>query len=252
MNLFGAFYGGSAHESDRQAHPTGVRLFFSVIKWHWSRLIKLNLLFLLTCVPIVTIPCAMTAMSKTMGLLLRRKICYPAHDFFKAFAAEWKRSSLVGLVLWGALLLAGFGVWAYSRMEMSMGLAFAAVCALIAVVAMSAMIYAFPMVAFTELRVRDVLKNAVLLAQMRFPQTLLVLVEVFALIALTYFGGVWTVWILPLIGFSLIALTGTYVAWGAMSQYVIRDDQSTADDAVDETTSQSNPPLEDATSSRAN
>ena len=251
MNLFGTFYGGSAHESDRQAHPTGVRLFFSVIKWHWSRLIKLNLLFLLMCVPIVTIPCAMTAMSKTMGLLLRRKICYPAHDFFKAFAAEWKRSSLVGLALWGVAVMAGFGIWAYTRMDMSMGLVFAAVCALIAVVAFSSMIYAFPMVAFTELRVRDVLKNAVLLAQMRFPQTLLVLAEVVVLIVLTYIGGVWTVWIMPLFGFSLIALTGTYVAWNAMTKYVIRDDREVADDVVDESASQSNPRLENATSGRS-
>ena len=224
MNLFGFFYGGGGHESDRQAHPEGLRLFFSVIKWHWGRLIGLNLVFLLTCIPVVTIPCAMTAMSKVTGLFLQRRICYPMHDYFKAFAAEWKRSTLAG---WAALIVAALGVvaaWFYTHVGMTGGVVLAGICLIFSLVAVAAMVYLFPMIAFTDLKVRDLLRNAVLLSQMKLPQTLAVLALSVVIVASSYLFLPWTVWVMPLFGFSLIALMGTYVAWNAMKQHVIRDD----------------------------
>lgn len=229
MNLFGMFYGsGEGHESDRAAHPEGIRLFFSVIKWHWGRLIALNLVFLLTCIPIVTIPCAMTAMSKVMGLFLQRRICYPMHDYFKAFGAEWKRSTLAG---WATLLVVAAGVvgaWFYARVGIPGGVALAGVCLLFALVAIGAMVYLFPMIAFTDLRVRDLLRNAVLLALGNLPRTVAALALSALVLAVSYLFQPWTVWVMPLVGCSMIALMGVYVAWNAMKQHVIRDDDSSS------------------------
>lgn len=225
MNLFGMFYGnGEGHESSRQAHPEGIRLHFSVIKWHWGRLIALNLIFIVSCIPVVTIPCAMTAMSKVTGLFLQRRICYPTHDYLKAFGAEWKRSTLAGWTLWLIVLLGAFGAWLYPKLNIPGGVALAGVCIMFVLFAFAAMIYVFPMIAFTDLRVRDLLKNGILLAVMKLPQTVAALLVAVAIIAFSYLLLPWTVWVMPVLGFSLIALTGTYVAWNAMKRYVITDD----------------------------
>lgn len=225
MNLFGMFYGnGEGHESSRQAHPEGIALYFAVIKWHWGRLIALNLLFIVSCIPIVTIPCAMTAMSKVTGLFLQRRICYPSHDYLKAFAAEWKRSTLAGWALWLVVLLGFLGSWFYTKAGIPGGIVFAGVTAMFAMIALAAMIYVFPMIAFTDLKVRDLLKNGVLLAIMRLPRTLAAMAVALVTVGVSYLFQPWTVLIMPIFGFSLIALTGTYVAWGAMKRYVITDD----------------------------
>ncbi|KFI52504.1 YesL family protein [Bifidobacterium biavatii] len=225
MNLYSMFYGnGGGRESERDAHPHGLRLFFSVIKWHWGRLIGLNVLFILSCLPIVTIPCAMTAMSEVLGRLVQRRVCYPAHDYRAAFAREWKRSSLSGLAVFAVLALAVVGASFYLRSGSSAGIALAGLCVAIAAFAIMAMTYVFPLVAFTDLPVRDVLKNAVLLTQMRLGQSLGALVAIVAILVVSYVGLPYTVLVMPVFGCSLIGLIGVFSAWGGIGRYVIVDD----------------------------
>ncbi|OZG63410.1 hypothetical protein BLEM_0113 [Bifidobacterium lemurum] len=229
LNLYGLFYGGSSHESDRQRDPKGVALLLCVVKWHWSRLVGLNLLFLLTCVPVVTIPCAMASMSRVAGLLVRRKVCYPVHDYLTTFRTEWKRSTLAGWAMLLVLAAALLGVWFYPRVHPGTpGMMAAGLLLVVAVLDACAMMYLFPMVAFTDLPVGKLLANSVLLLSVRLPQSLLALAATLALIALSWAGQLATVWVMPLIGFSLIGLIGVHTAWPALRRHVIVDDPDPA------------------------
>lgn len=221
MSLYSLFYNGQGHESERQANPKGIGLFFAVIKWHWGRLIGVNLMFILSCLPIVTIPCAMSAMSAVLGRMVQRRICYPVHDYWREFAREWKRSTACGFAVFALLAVSLFGVLFYPRSGMPGSMALAGVCLVIAVLTIMAMLYVFPLVAFTELPVGQVLKNALLLTQMRFGQTLLAVAAIVAVLMLTYVGMPFTVLVMPVFGFSLIGLIGTFAAWGGLKRHVI-------------------------------
>lgn len=230
MNLFNLFYGGNRHETEAQRNPQGLRLLPAVIKWHWSRLIGLNLLFLLTCVPVVTIPMAMTAMSRVLGLMIRRKVTYPAHDYWNAFKGEWRRSLGAGWIQMALLLCGLLGVWFYPRAVAGMGgTMIAGVCLVVALMSVAASIYLYPMVAFTELTVKDLVRNAVLLMLARLPQTAAVLLFAAVVLVIAYAGGLFTVWILPLFGFSLIGLAGVYAAWGAITKLVLAEGEGTGE-----------------------
>ncbi len=222
MSLYGLFYGGTRHESEHQRNPQGISLFFSVIKWHWGRLIGLNLLILVCCLPIVTIPATMAAASRVLGLMLRRRVCYLWHDYWSTFAREWKRASLAGWFNIAVMLAAILGMWFYPRtMGGVVGMALAAVCCVVVVIAVMSMMMLYPMVVFTDLPVRGILKNAVLLVFVRLPQSLAGCAAIFAVLTMSYLGLPYTVAIMPCFGFSLIGLIGTYIGWGGVSRHVI-------------------------------
>lgn len=225
MSIYGFLYGGSSHESDKQRNPKGFGLLTAMIKWHWGKLIGLNLLFIVSCLPVVTIPCAMTAMSRVLGLFLQRRICYPVHDYWKAFKGEWKRSLSAGWILIGVMVLSVLGMWFYPRaIGGAAGTAAGGACLVVGVLALSATIYLFPMIAFTDLKPLQLFKNALLLVLVRLPQTVLALSAVVAVLVVTYVGMPVTVLVMPVFGFSLIGLIGVFSGWGALKQYVIKDE----------------------------
>ena len=104
---------------DREPGPeepekTGVRRFFGLLLTESGALLKLNLLFLLTSAPLVTIPPAALALSRSVRGLLEDR---PARA--SAYWAEFRRCWGPG---WGAFLLtalplfaAGYGMAFYLR-----------------------------------------------------------------------------------------------------------------------------------------
>lgn len=95
-----------------EPEKTGARRFFGLLLMESGALLKLNLLFLLTCIPLVTIPPAALALSRVVRGLLDDK---PGRAY--AYWAEFKRCWAAG---WGAFLLtaaplfaAGYGMAFY-------------------------------------------------------------------------------------------------------------------------------------------
>lgn len=229
MNLYGFFYGDK--KRPRKAgdnNPKGPKLFLSMFRWHFGRLVGINLLFILACLPIITIPCAMTAMSKVLGLMLNRKICYPFYHFRRAFVDEWKRSSLTGWLFILGVLAACLGVWFYPRSGVPYGYLLGGLCLVIGIILVMGSIYLFPMIAFTNLTFRQLINNSLLLVFLCLPYSVLAVILDLCFGVCLYFGLPYTSPILPLLGFSLVGLIGNQVAWHAMHKYVITDIASQA------------------------
>lgn len=75
-------------------HPelTGPKRFLEIIQEHFLNLIKLNLLFLLCCLPVVTLPPALFAVHQLLRRMVLGRPVSCWRDFRGAFRSGWKRA----------------------------------------------------------------------------------------------------------------------------------------------------------------
>lgn len=120
----------------------------------------LNILFLLCCLPVVTIGAAFTALFSGCRALMNDEACFRA--FFRGLRSGWKRSTLawiIYMVVLGVLTLTAVWVWAYMKAGMKMG-AFTLVVAIIGLVIVLAIcMMTFLFYSRFECTLRQLLKN---------------------------------------------------------------------------------------------
>ena len=99
MGLFTPNYVKPGPGIDKDAPPkTGLALFFEIFIREFWALVKLNVLFLLTCIPIVTIGAAMGAMTKVTVRMVRDIPNDVWYDYWRGFRENWKASTVLGLI----------------------------------------------------------------------------------------------------------------------------------------------------------
>ena len=153
----------------------GFALFFDIFWREFWSLLKLNLLFLISCVPIVTIPAAITAMNRITVTMVRDRNFFLLTDYWKAFKRDFGKSLLGGLILLVALVLFGISTWFYYMLSQSAGklfliLAGCSLCLLLTAYFIS--VYFFPMLAMVDLGIKHLLMNSCVLAYSCFKRTL--------------------------------------------------------------------------------
>lgn len=139
----------------------------------------LSLLWLVCCIPIVTIGAATTALY-TLALRMQRREDYALfRDFFRAFRQNFKQAAaLTGILLAALLLLAADARLLTLGMVPGGRAGLCLICALAALVVMTGS-YVFALLAFFDDPVLAHLRNAVLMSLRYFPRTVLVLLTSF-------------------------------------------------------------------------
>lgn len=135
-------------------------------------LLVLNLLALVLSLPLITMGAAFTAMNDIVIRIVRDEEGYIVKPFLKAFAANFRKGTLLTLILMalgGLLYLNYLAALAYAP-------AFRVVSIALAVIVLAIAFYAFALLARYEDSLGNVLKNAVLLAVGYFPRTLIMVV----------------------------------------------------------------------------
>lgn len=143
----------------------GVKLFGFVLLTHFWKLVQLNLLFVLFCLPVVTIPAACAGMSRVIMRLLRDGHCFLWTDFISELKASFFKALFPGFVFFllgiGAYMICNslhtdtndlIDTFGYAFMILSFSILFVAGC------------YAFPMIAYVNITSDAVLKNAFIFA----------------------------------------------------------------------------------------
>ena len=197
--------------------------FVSTFWKHLIHLIKANMAFLLFCVPVVTIPAAITGLysictdvvqGNTEGVL-KTYVSAIKRSFLKSFAL----TSVFGMLF----IIAATGIRFYlTFMEQNLfamipeGIALA-----VALVAGAMIPYSFIMLAKTDLKLKDILKNAFLLVFLEIKATALsfCISFFFAFVMMANFTGFYVV--ILLIGISIVAYVGTYFSlYGVLKRVV--------------------------------
>ena len=85
----------------------GFRRYAAVLGTNFWKLVRLNLIFILFSLPVVTIPAALCGVNRVCMLLIRNGYCFLWEDFWEEFRRSFRRSLLPGL-LFSALLFVGY------------------------------------------------------------------------------------------------------------------------------------------------
>lgn len=136
----------------------------------------LNILVLITCIPVITIGASFTAMHYVLIKMIRNEESYIVKMYFKSF----KENFIQATILWIIILLAGlvfvgdYYVFVKSGQEFS--LVFMLAVLVIDILFMMTAMYVFPLQARFYNTIGRTLKNAFLIMIANFPRSILMLI----------------------------------------------------------------------------
>lgn len=94
---------------------TGFARFFEILQLEAATLLKLNLLFLATCIPVVTIPLAIFGMNQVMRKMMLDQPVLCFYDYRMAIKRFWKQAYAAFFLTILPLAVSGVGAFFYLR-----------------------------------------------------------------------------------------------------------------------------------------
>lgn len=176
-------------------------------------IVLLNIVFVLSCLPIFTIGAATTGMYYVALKLARREDGYIIKGFFKAFKENFKKATIIWLGQLLILLILAADVFILSRLEGTYVSALFVVIMIPLFMVIFTAAYVYPLLARFENSIKNTVKNAFLLSIANLPKTLVMLTSTVFLAVVSC----WNMTFLPLLvlcAFSLPAYSNSLVLNG--------------------------------------
>lgn len=227
MDWFRMMYEGNPRHPDppEEKKYKGFALFLHTLLRKWWELIGLNVLFFFSCLFIVTIPAALTALTRICILLLRGESPDILREYWITFRGSFLRSLTAGGILAILLALTGYGAAAYAGAMAENGLLAAPFVILLVVflVLLMSSVTLSQMLAFSDLPTQKLLQNAVLLTLAHPGRHLLVLVTLAGLTALYLLCYPYSTVALAAIALSAFWLFASNTLWPVTQEHVFSE-----------------------------
>lgn len=183
------------------------------------QLIVLNLLFLISCLPIVTIGAALTALFSVTLKLTEHEEENLVRLYWKRFKSDFGQSTKIWLGYVGLFLVIGLTQAVWLPFVRSNQLVFV-VLMLFAAIGSLASLYVFPLLAKFDNSCLGILKNALLLGLKHLPYSMLMFFLIVLMLAVPIFlPKVLFVWLF--VGAALTAYLCSMILKGIFSQYTM-------------------------------
>lgn len=197
--------------------------FFDIyIKRFW-KLIQLNMLYFICCIPIVTIGPATAGFTYVLRNYARDTHSFLYSDFFDAVKKNWKQSFCVSLIQLAMGVFLIFGISQYEPGNTFFVIYFIiAVC--INVIFTMMMFYVYPMIVTFKLSLRQIFKNALIFVSLGIKTNIItfflcLLLIIPFIIGFMYFPAIFI--LLPLILLSTIGLIINFNVYPYLKKYII-------------------------------
>jgi uncharacterized membrane protein YesL len=95
---------------------TGLALLGEILRREWWELVKLNLMFLLFSLPLVTLPAAFAATSRICVAMVEDQNCYLLRDFWHTFHSRLWQATFMGAAISTALAVAAYAIFIYAQL----------------------------------------------------------------------------------------------------------------------------------------
>ena len=197
---------------------TGVVGYLEILWREFFSLVGLNMLFVVCCLPIITIPAAITGMSYVTVTMVRDKNHFLFADFFRAFKRDFWRSLLAGIIFFVMIVIFAFSAYFYYTMGQNtvnsalILVVLAAVSGCMAVLTLMTACVFFPMLSMVELNVKALIKNSLVLIGSNFKKSVALFLTVLFLAGFLGIGLLpQSTFYIALIMFSLVSLITSYL-----------------------------------------
>lgn len=138
-------------------------------------LVILNLLWLVCCVPVVTIGASTTAMYHVLRHLQDGGVTSITRDFFQSFKSDFKQATLVYLVLLIPTVAVVMNAWILSGQSSDVVPVYVRAVWMVSVLLLTFVVsFVYPVMAYFEDTVWKTLRTAAVLAVARLPRTILI------------------------------------------------------------------------------
>ena len=196
-------------------------------------LILLNILFIFTCIPILTIGASLTALYSMTLKMVRNQESYIIKGYFKAFASNLKQSTIVWLICLVVMFFIHFDIVFVTGMGKG-GILFLmqVFVYVVTLFAIAVFLYLFPVIAHFVCTTKQVFQNALFLSLGHLPYTLVL----FAMYGLILFIATRSVRLLSLLVvlsmfclFSVTAYVGSLMFNRIFRKYVPEESEESSE-----------------------
>ena len=174
---------------------------FMELLTHLANLMLLSLLWIVCCIPVVTVVPASVALYY-VSLKMVRKVNYSiCKDFFHSFIDNLKQGIVLNIVFLICIVLLSVNYFVFSSIQSSLSQVASAILLLLTISFLNTMLYTFPLQAQFANTVLGTLKNAFFMSIQRLPNTIIILLlnmlsVIFALIFPDAFLRIIPAWVL--------------------------------------------------------
>lgn len=202
---------------------------FSVIMGRVGDLIILNILWIICCIPIVTIGASTTALYYVAMKMTKNEESYITKDFFKSFKQNFKQSMIIWLILLGLGIVLILDVYILRLANLSYEKYIIPVFFFLGLIYLFVLIYVFPILAKFDNTIKNTLINSLLFSIRYLPTTLLLTLITVGSMAIAFiFLQSFPFWIF--IGGSLVAYAASFLYIRIFSKYYSEGENSLAQD----------------------
>lgn len=194
-----------------EPEKTGLARFLEILSLECGTLLKLNLLFLLCSLPVVTLPPVLYAMHCVVRKMILDQPVDCFYDFKAALRKHWRRGYAAFFLVALPLVLSGFGVWFYLGRALAGPLFFLPfmLCSTVFLVTLLASPYFYGFLT-TKPTVKEALRLSVLLGVGRPARALLAVLSVYGTLTIAILEFPISAVYLLFIGFSIPCLLGNF------------------------------------------
>ena len=169
-------YSSAGPGIDRNApKKQGLSLLVETLCREFTTLLKLNFIFVICCIPIVTIGPALGAMTSVTIKMVKDEPVDWLYDFKEAFKKNWKQSLVLGML---QILVTAVMACAFLYYYQLTGISYYCMMIVIGIVSMMifmSFIYLYPMTVLVNLKVKDIIKNSYLLSILNIKNSIITL-----------------------------------------------------------------------------
>lgn len=195
-------------------------------------LMLLNIVFLICCLPIVTIGAALTGLNYVTLKMAEKEEGYIIKGFFKSFRQNFFQSTVMWIIMLIIGLVIGLDFYILSASTGTFITVIRLVLAVTSLVYLMVFTYLFAVLARFYNNIRNTFRNALFMAIADFPRTLLMMVIIAGSVLLTFFNTntlAWGILIWLLAGFSLISYANGFFLKKIFAKYSPKEEGEEAD-----------------------
>ncbi|NLZ46723.1 MAG: DUF624 domain-containing protein [Clostridiales bacterium] len=224
MGLFGGYGNSGPGIPKSEQQKKGIFKFFEIFGRKFWKLIQLNLIYLLFCIPVVTFGPATASLVKITRNYTQERPIFLWSEFWKTFKSCFKQSFIMGLIDVIFTVALFIAIPAYNQMAKQNNVYYIpfVICLSFCFIFIMMHFYIYLMIVSTNLSLPKILKNSFILVAIGLKQSLQTLFAIFLVVFALFLFLPYSSFIMPFLPFSFIALIISFNCFPVIRKHVIQ------------------------------